>query len=276
MPDSNNYSIDYAGNNANLTKDILDYALQSGIGAGSQGAWYLAPNPDEGFDDYVKRQKLSPDNIARLKPFFMKYNRLGSKPNTMAQNAAGSVQAAPGSDYEQEMMNFYRLMMNPNAPELQQARALGVNAMQKNVGARGLRGGLSDAGVLKAGADSYNQALLQRQGLGYQALAGASNRGLGLSAQGLSREAMLFDQNQSNMINRANQERAQLQALTQAGGQLANLGVDLAKSGLRNNAQGYNPYDFSGSNMNTPEWKDPMNYPSNPSDWNPYPGSGPY
>lgn len=272
------YSPEYAGANANLTKEVLDLALQAGMMTGSQGAWAAAPLPEEGFDDYVARQaKLSggvkdPNHLAILRNVFMKHNRLGSRPNTMGGVRPSATPSSPNStSYEDELRNFARLMMNPNAPELQQARALGINAGQQTAANRGLRGGLSEGGILNAGAKAYYGLHQQRNEAGLRALGAAANHSLGLATEGRLGEGMRFDQNQSNEINRRTAENNLLRLGLETAGQIGSAGLDIAKSGLRSSSGSYNPNDFSGSNLNTPGWKDPLNYPSNPSDWTSFP-----
>lgn len=291
---TNNYegiNPEYAGANANLTHDVYQALYDNGLANNNGGSivGYL-PGVKEGWDEYSKRLGMNDFETnssidekykagwRNVKALFDKYNRSGSNPNWKApfNPTGGATPAAPGapnSGYEDQLKQFAALMMNPNAPELQAAQTQ-AQGLKSTVGAnRGLNGGLSDMGIAKAGMDARAGTYAQRAGLGLQALSGAANHSLGLGAQGLTArgqdmnfQGQQFDQNQSNQINKANSDRALMEAIVSAGGKATETGLQIFKDSQRNSGGG-NPYP-AGQNA-------PPQYPgSSPSDWsNPYPPS---
>ncbi len=185
--------------------------------------------------------------------------------------AGGGTPGGPGAlDRNQATDDFYRMMMNPNDPSLLAAQDRAGNLAQRSAAGRGLVGGLSEAGIAKAGMDSRNSLLLQRQGMGMAAI----QQGIGYD---IARNGQSFDQNQSNAINAANQQRGLMQAGVSAGGQIVSGLADLAKDNGSKPPSGiggsYGSSYYPAADM--PQ----ANYPgaggqyptSNPSDWsNPY------
>lgn len=177
----------------------------------------------------------------------------------------GPGQPSPGGqpDYTRQIQDFYRMMTDPNAPELKAAGAQGVNAGQRAFGSAGIRGGLSDAGIAKAGMDSRNGMFMQRSSLGLQALQTGSNRDLNLGTDALARDRFARE----GLNDQYNKDQAMQQGLVSAGGQviktLADLKGTTPSGGLQGYGGGATPYDSSGEGYGT----------SQPSDWsNPYGG----
>lgn len=180
--------------------------------------------------------------------------------------AAGPATGSP-MNRNQAIDDFYRMMMDPNAPELRAAQEHGTNLAQRGAAGRGIRGGLSDAGIRKAGLDSRMGLASQRADLGLRAIQGGMNYDLGMGTQAIQKQGMQFDQNQSNDINAYNREKDKWQMIASAGGQVAGGLIEASKSygtnsagGVPNNVGGAGSYNtYSGYTGSDPsEYKNPF------------------
>lgn len=210
---------------------------------------------------------ISQLNKAATDPIFQKYFPGYKYSGPQNSNTDGAPVASPNGnakpDYTQQIQDFYKMMMDPNAPELHRAGAQGVNMGQRSFGNAGIRGGLSDAGIAKAGMDSRGALFNQRAGMGLQALQTGSNREMGLGASGLARDE--FNRESSNQ--QYNKDQATQQAVISGAGQAVKLGIDA-----------YGAYNKSGGGggLQNSGGGGPEGYgTSQPSDWqNPYGGGG--
>lgn len=252
----------------------------------------LAPKVGEDYDGWLKRisslvgtsamstpgASAANGNLVAQYVDYVRNNRAsleGKMPGSRGQGAPGLGTGAAGgpsapTNYEDELMKFYRHMTGPldmNDPEVKQAMAVATNVGQKQSALQGIRGGLATSGISKMAVDSLAPIQNQRRQQGLQALMGGANHSLGLSAQGMQAQAQAFDQNQSNQINAANQQRAGLQALGTAAGQL---GSGLIEAFGKNSAApaGQAPNMGGSGSFNTTTGM----YGSDPSDWNSYGG----
>lgn len=197
----------------------------------------------------------------------------------VAAQGQGPGQSGP-MNRNAEVDAFYRMMMDPNAPELQAAQQGATNLAQRGAAGRGIRGGLSDAGIRKAGLDARMGLASQRAGMGLQALQGGMNYDLGMGTQAIQRNGMQFDQNQSTEINRANADRAKWQAVAAAGGQVASGLIEASKSYGSGGGGGtpgsyYSSYSPAADMAQSPYGGVGANSAGgSAADWNSYPGSG--
>lgn len=192
---------------------------------------------------YVRMPDGSVQNVPPTSPEAQKYAHItptmGQQGQFQGQNgwsdglgANGQPAAAPasptgqplgtGTDINAQIQDFYKRMMAPlnqDDPEVKQAIANGVNATQKYTGMNGIRGGISQAGLVKSALNSQNQLSMQRQQMGLSAMQLGSNRDLGLGVEGGLNSRFGQDMAQSNAINAQAGLRANLQAGVAAGGQ---------------------------------------------------------
>lgn len=189
------------------------------------------------------------DNGNPVKPGVFWNPQTGKTEGSQAASAAAPGGAGGTPGYSQQLQDFYRMMMDPNAPELKAAQAQGVNAGQRSFGGAGIRGGLSSAGILKAGMDARNQTFNQRAQLGLNALSTGSSRELSQNEMALRAQGQFFDQNQSTDINAANQKRAQEQKMMALGGQVASGFLQGGRGGGGGGASGFTP-----GGQNTPSF----------------------
>lgn len=124
---------------------------------------------------------------------------------------------APGDGMDARIADFARRMSGPldmNDPEVKMVLAAGTNSAQKLAAGRGIRGGLSDAGVVKSGMDSLTGLSAHRNDLGMQALGLQSNRDLGLRNLDMQKYQMERD----NSLASWKSQQASSQALGSAVG----------------------------------------------------------
>lgn len=250
----------------NFSQDPTDQANFKGMGG------WAAPKPGEGYDDYLKRLHASirdPNNQSgqRLLAYVEK-NRALLEPK-MKNNGFGQQPGAAGAnggqpfDYTQKIQEFYNMMMDPNAPQLQAARAQGINSGQKLAGQQGIRGGLAASGITKMGMDSYNQNFNQRAGMGLDALRAGDQRERNV-------QSTAYDQARTDRLDQYSKEAAGTQALVTAGGQAINTGIKALGSmnlGSGGGGPGTPGYEYA------PGQTAPPVYPgSSPSDFNTWPG----
>lgn len=195
--------------------------------------------------------------------------------------SGGNSSTAPGAagssggplDRNKATDDFYRMMMNPNDPSLLAAQDRASAKMGQTMAGRGLQGGLSQSTMGKAGMDSRNSLLLQRQGLGMAAI----QQGIGFD---IARQSNAFDQKQSNDINQQNRSDAQMQGLVSAGGKIVEGLSNLAKKTPDGGGAGTGTYygtDFSGATSNVPAYPTTVGGGAggigmNPNELNSWPG----
>ncbi len=252
----------------------------SSFNRGFDDGWWglMAPRSDDDYDSWLSRieQRAATGDASmwadtptggpaagRLKEYVNLVRANRSKYEKLFAPKAGEQTdpRSPGNNpYEQEAANFYRLMMDPNAPELKQAMTSGMNRGSTDSANRGIAGGLSQAGILKAGLDSRGGLAQQRAGLGLQAL----------------QAGMTYNNNVANMGLQAKQQQQQhnqylagLENQARLAGQASNDSYLKAGVSLFGQAAGaagsYGSYQPSGSGIGVAQ---PDGPPSSPSEWN--------
>ncbi len=234
---------------------------------------------------------LSPVALSIAKLF--RHNS-GDFSENKAGDAAGSTfksepkaEAADQSkiDRQKAIDEFYKMMMDPNAPELQAAQRQAEAKMDHSNVGKGIGGGMAASATGRAGIQARGALQFQRQQAGMGAL--TTGMGLGNSSRGLDMQGqgMAFDQNQSNAINKANQDRAMLNAGIAGAGQISSLVLGGMKQGAGQGASGGGTggmtggYESPAAGM-TPDYQAPADYGgggagggSSPDEWsNPYGG----
>ena len=134
----------------------------------------------------TRAQELA-SNTGAPRGQFVSHRNIG-KPGLQGQadaaaGGAGGAGGMSGDGLDAKIKEFYDRMNAPldmNDPEVKQAVATGTNLAQAQSARTGVQGGLSQAGITKAGLDSMNPIRQFRQGLGLQALGLANNREQGL------------------------------------------------------------------------------------------------
>lgn len=184
------------------------------------------------------------------------------------KNSAGAAGSANGPlDRNKAIDDFYRMMMDPNAPELKAAQEQASIRSQQGMEGRGIGGGMENASVARAGLDSRNALQFQRQQAGINAL----HQGMGYD---LNKSGQTFDQNQSLDLNNKSMINGLVQGGIAAAGQIGSAyagrgsgaGTGASGGGYESPAAGMtSPYGGVGAGSNASV--------TQPSEWNnPYGG----
>lgn len=189
-----------------------------------------------------------------------------------SQRSGGAGGAAGGPlDRNKAIDDFYRMMMDPNAPELQAAQAYASSAEARRLKGAGIGGGMANAGIARAGMDSRNMLSGQRQQAGINALAG----GMGYDLQN---NRSNFEMNQSSQGYKNAMDRDTANMAIAAGGQVIS-GVAGAVSGYGSSQAGmggassYGGYSSPASGMTLDYGGVGSDPATSPSYWNnPYGG----
>src|SRR3990167_5987471 len=228
---------------------VPDYnILATGIGSMLPPVWRdlgLLPTPGETLEAWEGRlTKFGNENPQHAQAIKANINSVKTNPNGMGaemrklfslvpQSYAPSGPASPqtpGLDRNRAVNDFYRRMMDPNAPELKSAHDQAANKAQGYAAARGVSGPLATSGIAGAGIKAQMGLATQRAGMGIAALQGGMNYDLNKLNYDKGLQGQLFDQDQSERINRSNSERAGWQAIASAGGQVVSGLAELGKN----------------------------------------------
>lgn len=183
----------------------------------------------------------------------------------------GSAGAGP-LDRNKAIDDFYRMMMDPNAPELVAAQRQAEAGMSRRQGGMGIGGGMGASATARAGIQTRQAMQFARQ----QAGIGALQYGM---THDLQKSGQTFDQNQSNQLNNQAQINGYIQGGIAAAGQLGSAALQAYGAGQGATGGGVSGYGMNGSAYGAPYGGagnyNPYSgyYGSNPSEWqNPYGG----
>lgn len=123
----------------------------------------------------------------------------------------GSTGESAQMSVDRKLKEFYDKMNGPldmNDPEVRSAMAAGGNVAQRTAAGRGIRGGLSDAGIVKASVDSLIPIQQQRRELGLRALGMSGDRQQYADAVAQNAGYRAEDMAHMNAVERWNQQNA--------------------------------------------------------------------
>lgn len=198
-------------------------------------------------------------NAKRLMDLFDAKNRTD---RTGKQTGMSGAAGQGPVDRNKAIDDFYRMMMDPNAPELQAAQRQSEAGMARAVRGQGVAGGRGAYATARAGIEARNGLQFQRQQAGINALQYGMQHDLSKSGQ-------TFDQNQSNQLNSQAQTNGYIQGGIAAAGQLGS--AALQAYGANQAAQGGGVSSYGGMGGAA----SPYGGGGYGSDWTNYGGSSP-